>query len=176
MSLISKDTFALEESRVRLATLATKASQWGVWCKEDRGGQGAWCDGTIGTYEHAAQQLPRWQSGVGANVDPTRFTYTVAHMFTDADVLREVTEGVRLHVPRVLERLAELEKLVDAAEYRFNGDGGLFAVLLSPGGNLGWSVMRVTSEAEGEYLDNVAVDLRLEDAIAKARRLAGATP
>jgi len=45
--------------------------KWGVWCVEDR----AWCSKTIGTREHAEKELPRWQSGEAADVDPAHFHY-----------------------------------------------------------------------------------------------------
>lgn len=46
-------------------------AEWGVWCIEDR----AWCQGTIGSREHAAAELPRWVSGEAAEVDPAHFHY-----------------------------------------------------------------------------------------------------
>ena len=45
----------------------------GVWSCND----GAWCDGTEGTEAYALNQLPSWQSGEAAAVDPTRYRYEV---------------------------------------------------------------------------------------------------
>ena len=159
----------LEDSRAGLEALSLKASQYGVWCKEDRGGHGAWCDGTIGTWEHANERLPLWKSGVGADVDPSHFTYLVAHMFTDEDVQRELREALRVHVPRVLERLAQLEALVEAATgYRFSGEAGSFVVCEDRNA---WRVAKLSSS---ESEDTVAVNLSLDEAMAEARRLAKA--
>jgi hypothetical protein len=44
---------------------------WCVWCLEDS----AWCEGTIGTEAFAREQLPRWVSGEGAEVNPAHFHY-----------------------------------------------------------------------------------------------------
>lgn len=52
------------------------AWEWGVWCHEDY----AFCEGTIGTEEHAQRELPRWQSGEAAAVDPAHFHYEVRRL------------------------------------------------------------------------------------------------
>jgi len=50
------------------------AVKWGVWCVEDR----RFCDKTIGTEKHARAELPRWQSGKAAALQPDHgFHYEV---------------------------------------------------------------------------------------------------
>lgn len=73
------------------------AERWGVWCLEDR----AWCQGTVGTKEHASAALPRWQSGRAAEVDPNHFHYELRPVLNDAhtselDALKHkaITQGV----------------------------------------------------------------------------------
>jgi len=85
------------------------SAQYGVWCVTD----GAWCQDTVGTQEHAYVELPHWQSGERANVDASRFVYAVR----EVDPVRPYTfvPPVARHLSAEVRRLrSELDALEKA--------------------------------------------------------------